>query len=370
MMSNLQGVLLRFREDLVGGQGDMTKMFYMVRVDKEEEMMQLFVWQYKGEDKLRTFGMTRLVMGNKPSSNISIVAVKETARLEDFQTRFPVAFQALTYDSYVDNVFLTAPDIPTLTAGIQEIENVSAKGSFMFKEWIISGQNIPEQSVSVSLPNAIDLEVEKALGVFWDVQKDEFYIKLGLSEDEKRMAGIFVDAKVPIGNDSSGVDTEGDPIETAFDTNETDVDSNEAGSKLREIKPKLTLRICLSFHAKTHDPLGLVLPTRMIGNLLFRKSLQKVKKEQKGKIPWDEELPDALKLDWLEYFGMLAQLETVRFSRSVKPENSDPNVDPLLVTFTDGNPDSYALWPILCGLCWISLRWLHSSCPRPSLPTY
>ena len=162
VMSNLQGVLLRFRQDLVGGQGDMTKMFYMVTVDKEEEMMQLFVWQFKGEDKLRTFAMTRLVMGNKQSSNIAIVAVKETARLEDFQTRFPVAFQALTYDSYVDNVFLTAPDIPTLTAGIQEIENVSAKGGFMFKEWIISGQNIPEQSVSVSLPNAIDMEVEKA----------------------------------------------------------------------------------------------------------------------------------------------------------------------------------------------------------------
>ena len=44
IMSNLHGVLLRFRKDLVGGQGDITKMFYMVRVTREELMMQLFIW--------------------------------------------------------------------------------------------------------------------------------------------------------------------------------------------------------------------------------------------------------------------------------------------------------------------------------------
>ena len=51
----------------------------------------------------------------------------------------------------------------------------------------------------------------------------------------------------------------------------------------KEIKPVLTLRISLSIHAKTYDPLGLVLPTRMMGNLLFRNTLQLLKKEQKGK---------------------------------------------------------------------------------------
>ena len=43
-------------------------------------------------------------MGNKPSSNISIFMVKETAQLKDSQFKFPVAYQALMFDSYVDNV--------------------------------------------------------------------------------------------------------------------------------------------------------------------------------------------------------------------------------------------------------------------------
>ena len=95
VMANLQATLLRFRNDVVGAQGDISKMFYMIRVTKEEEMMQLFVWKFKGEDKLRTFCMTRLVMGNKPSTNISIVAVQESTELEDFQESEPEACEIL-----------------------------------------------------------------------------------------------------------------------------------------------------------------------------------------------------------------------------------------------------------------------------------
>ena len=72
-----------------------------------------------------------------------------------------------------------------------------------------------------------------------------------------------------------------------------------------EVKLKLTLRIALRFHMKTFDPLGLVMPTKMIGNLLFRSSLQIIKKEEKGRIPWDEVLPSSLVTEWTNYFEML-----------------------------------------------------------------
>ena len=43
VMANLQTTLLRFRNDVEGAQGDISKMFYQVRVSREEEMMQLFI---------------------------------------------------------------------------------------------------------------------------------------------------------------------------------------------------------------------------------------------------------------------------------------------------------------------------------------
>jgi len=37
-----------------------------------------------------------------------------------------------------------------------------------------------------------------------------------------------------------------------------------------------------------YDPQGFVLPSRMIGQLFFRDSLQKLKRERKGKVPLKE----------------------------------------------------------------------------------
>ena len=91
VFNSLHGILLRFRKDYVGGQGDVKKMFYMVRIAKEEQFMQLFMWKFSGDDRLRTFCMTRLVMGNKPSPALSIVAMRETAELGDNAAKYPAA---------------------------------------------------------------------------------------------------------------------------------------------------------------------------------------------------------------------------------------------------------------------------------------
>ena len=52
-------------------------------------------------------------------------------------------------------------------------------------------------------------------------------------------------------------------------------------------------------------------------------------------------MTEVLVSEWQVYFDMLLQLETIKFPRSFKPENVDPDVKPDLVTFTDGNPQSY-----------------------------
>ena len=110
--------------------------------------------------------------------------------------------------------------------------------------------------------------------MYWDVSEDEFFVRLDLSDAEKEIlpSSVFTS--------SSGKNTE------SAETEEIEVKQGIP----QLMKPKLTIRMSLSFHAKVFDPLGLVLPTRMIGMLLFRTSLQELKKELKGRIPWDEHL--------------------------------------------------------------------------------
>ena len=82
--------------DYVGAQGEVKKMYYMVRISTEEQFMQLSLWKFPGDDKIRTFCMTRLVMGKKPSGGLSMDAMRETAELGDNATKYPAAHETIT----------------------------------------------------------------------------------------------------------------------------------------------------------------------------------------------------------------------------------------------------------------------------------
>ena len=110
-MNNLHNIFMSFHKDKVAPKGDIKKMFYAIRVTKEEEFMQFFIWKFKGEKDIRTFAMTRLVMGNKTSSNCLGVALRETAFLKGNDRKYPCAACALKQDSYIDNTFITRNDI-------------------------------------------------------------------------------------------------------------------------------------------------------------------------------------------------------------------------------------------------------------------
>ena len=317
MTNNLHGTLMRFREDVIGGQGDVRKMYYNIRVTREEEFMQMWMWHFKGESKPRMFCMTRLVMGSKPSANCSQMALRETAYIEDNDKKHPEAAEALVKNSYVDNTFFSVPDTDTAKKRIEVIEKVAARGGFYYKPWVISGQDVPDQLVVNG-----DVEDEKALGIHWSVRDDLFYVKVNVAGKKRNL-------KISLQNICDSPDL------------------------------KLTLRDCLSIHAKAYDPLGIVLPTKQIGNLLFRKTLRglnlNIKETSSGKkiSPWDLEVIE-FRDEWMQYFGMLEALKDIKFPRSIKPLNVMEDTKPCLITFSDGNEDAfgacaYALWTLADG---------------------
>ena len=324
MLNSLHGVLLRFREDVEAACGDVSKMYYMVLVAPEDQYMQLFVWQWPGEDIVRTYMMRVLIMGNKPSSNYSIIAVKETAQMGDNPEKFPRVVRALVEDSYMDDVFPTAPDKETIVQDAKDITTVAASAGFRFKDFIFSGEEVEEKTISVKLPNAIGGSEEKALGLGWEVKEDLFYVRASVNFSKKK------------GNVVTG---ENMVLEDIIDKN----------------IPVLTPRNCLGQLHKVYDPLGLVLPFTMKGKILFRETLLIMKKEHGGKIQWDQPIPSCLRSRWIEFFQEIPKLKDVKFRRSVKPRNVKVGTKPKLVTFGDGNPDSYgtvayALWELDNGM--------------------
>ena len=104
-------------------------------------------------------------------------------------------------------------------------------------------------------------------------------------------------------------------------------------------------------------PLGLALPVKMQGNILFRKTLQQLKvvsPDQKSPIQWDALIPKELLIEWFDYFKDLHKLQFITFPRASKPIDADESVLPKLITFSDGNEDAfgtvaYALFTLVNG---------------------
>ena len=325
ILNSLHAVLLRFRGDVVAAQGDISKMFYAVRVAKEDSMMQLFVWQFKGESKIRTYRMSRLVMGNIPSTNMSIVAMQVNASRGDNQQKYPNAYKALVKDSYVDNTLITAPNDEKLDEAIKETELVANSGGFFYKEWSRSKVSAQGAENVMLASSPLDPEDEKALGLRWDTTNDLLYVKVDVLKPPKKAGKKKYEVLV-----------------------------DYLPSPSVCIKPHLNVRIALALHMKPYDPLGLILPVRMVGNLLLRETIQTLKKELKGPVPWDEKIEGELLDRWLQYFGMLVEVNEVKFPRSYKPMNVDPLIKPISVEFADGNPNAfgavaYVRWQLLDG---------------------
>ena len=170
-----------------------------------------------------------------------------------------------------------------------------------------------------------DSEDEKALGLRWDTVKDILFVKVDVLKQQKK------------------------PGKNKY---EVFIDYLPAPSVT--VKPQLSVRIALALHMKPYDPLGFIFPVRMIGNLLLRNTIQTLKKELKGPVPWDQVITGELLDKWLDYFNMLVAVNEVKFPRSYKPSNTNPNIKPTLVEFSDGNPDAfgspaYGIWTLADG---------------------
>jgi len=73
---------------------------------------------------------------------------------------------------------------------------------------------------------------------------------------------------------------------------------------------------------------------------------------KQGKIPWDDPIESNLqsiknnqnlKDAWLNYFEMLLEVDKIKFQRCLKPKDVDPDIDPDLITFCDGNPEAFGV---------------------------
>ncbi|KAL1247062.1 hypothetical protein QQF64_022438 [Cirrhinus molitorella] len=310
VLNPIRAVLLRFREGEHAAIGDITKMYNSVWLEEQEVHVHRFLWRDSPEDEIEDYAVVRVNMGDKPAGCIAQVAMRETAKLPQF-SEMKEERRVIEEDSYVDDL-LTSHNDPHRLNKIQEgVERILKTGGFYLKPWIRSGQSgrrdgTKSKPVTLTLPNQLREEDNKALGVGYLVQEDKLFVMVSINFSSRRKKM------------------------------RTEIDLTEEVVEVKTPNP-LTRRVLLSQVAGLYDPIGLVTPVKQKGVILVRRAFQQAGKLTKD--TWDEPLSDELRGKAIELFKEYARLNSIKFCRSLTPSGWKSR--PWGITFSDGSCESY-----------------------------
>ena len=310
LVNNLLGVLIRFRENLVGVAGDIRKMYHSVRISELDQHTHRFLWREMQSDrKPDEYVITAVSFGDKPAGAIASRALRKTAELNAEQ--YPEAANTITNNSYVDDIlnsFSTTEFAESITS---DIDTVLETGGFQVKRWIMSeDSNIGVMEVC----SKANTEFSKVLGIVWNPSNDtfQFVIKLNFSKRHRK-------------------------IREGADLMAEDVPA--------QIPRVLTKRAILSQVNGIYDPLGLASPFIVKAKIMMRRL-------NADGLGWDDPVPDNERMEWERFFTDLFKMEKIMFARSTRPVNAVGK--PVLIIFSDASEDAfgacaYVRWEISNG---------------------
>jgi hypothetical protein len=285
--NNLIGVLLRFRMEEVAFMADIEAMFMQIKVTEDHQDMLRFVWWPNGDTTCspEVYRMTRHLFGGIWSPSAANYAVKRVS--EDYGSSYSLAANyTVKKNLYVDDCLKCTQTVAEAINLAGELKHLLSSAGFNLTKWICNQHEVMVKIAQTDWSKKIkDLShdaplVDRALGVFWNVENDTLGYKIQLKD-----------------------------------------------------KP-LTKRGLLSTLSSVYDPLGLASPFI----LKARKVVQDLCRKGLG---WDEPLPSEQAQEWDEWVNDLPNMEKVLITRCVKPISFGKCVNIQLHHFADASQIAY-----------------------------
>ena len=288
LSSKLTGVLTRFRKERVAFMADVEKMFFPVKVKKEDQNFFRFLWWPGGDltQEPQEYCMTVHLFGAGSSPGCSNFALKRAAKdgEEEFGAR---AAKTLMKNFYVDNALKSVPTEKDAIELVQAVKGMCAKGGFNLTKFVSNSREVmmsvlPEDRAKgiKGLVLGIDkLPIERALGVHWYIESDTFKFRIELKDKPCTRRGILA-------------------------------------------------TICTIF-----DPLGLIAPIVLVGKQILQEICH-----GKG---WDEPVDGEVLAKWERWRSQLPLLEQLDIPRNFKPPHFGRIVAAQLHNMSDASQTGY-----------------------------
>ncbi|XP_033106332.1 uncharacterized protein LOC117108428, partial [Anneissia japonica] len=277
LLNNLMGVIMRFREHRVAIAGDISKMFYQVKIPLQDMHVHRFLWRNFEQRTPDTYVLTIVTPGDKPAPAMAITALLKTAKENEHD--YPEAAKVLQSDTYMDDICTSVQSEHSAVKITEDIDQVLSTAGFKVKKWVSNAklnrnQDFGEQGVLTGN------DEQKVLGVVWEPERD--VLKYKVQQDDK--------------------------------------------------PSKLTKRIVLSAISKIFDPIGFA------GAFLIRAKIMIQRLWSTG-IGWDDGLNAEETTNWLNFFNEMKGLDGVSFVRCLIPDPNAKTLQ--LVIFCDASETAF-----------------------------
>ena len=295
LTNQLVGVLNRFREGKIAVTADIEAMYYQVFVKEEHRSMLRFLWweDDNAESEIIDLEMNVHVFGSTSSASCSNYALKKTASDNEDAYNKEVSY-TLIKNFYVDDLLRSHDEVNQLIDVIKDVRRMCQEGGFNLTKFTSSNKEVLESipechrrkevkdfKMMTSLPS------NRALGVVWSLEADEFRFELA-----------------------------------------------------EKSKP-VTRRGMLSTLSSFYDPLGFILPYLLPGKIILQQLCA-------SKVGWDDPVSLDVEKEWKSWLNSLKFVESVRIPRCLKPETLSEIVEASLNHFSDASEYGYGQVSYLC----------------------
>ncbi|XP_034836290.2 uncharacterized protein [Maniola hyperantus] len=267
-LKSLPGILYRFRERAVAVTADIEEMFLRIRIRKEDQPAQLFLW--RGNDRRSPptqYKMVSLIFGARSSPFLAHSVRNANAR--DFTQTHPRALRAITENHYMDDLVDSYDTEQEAMETAKEINFVHEQAGFTLRGW-----NSNSQRVLATIPNQLRAPAPTRLGTEHHSQ-------------EKTLGLLWL------------------PTEDTLAFNTT---MNRVPREVYNQNRAPTKREALSAVMSIFDPLGLLSHFTITAKII----LQSLWRLQVG---WDEPVPTEIADDFSAWLKNLEEIKELRLPR-------------------------------------------------------
>lgn len=288
--NKLLGVLMRFRRERIAVMADIEAMFHQVRVAPQHRDALRFLW-WKDGDLMRAprpYRMKVHLFGGVWSPSCAAYALQRT--LADHGDRHPLAAETAKEGFYVDDLLFSTSSVDATAQLIQELQGLLGAGGFHLTKWVSNEREVLRSVPSEERHTAVKkvdlcsdtLPTERALGMLWDLERDQLSVRV-------------------------------------------------------QVQPRaMTKRGILGVVSSVYDPLGLVSPVTIRAKMIFQE-------ECRRHTGWDTSLLNDNQKAWSIWLDELPELTKYQVPRCYKESATVPFLSCQLHHFCDASQKAYGV---------------------------